>query len=35
MLVSKKKHDLLIKNYNELVDEGDMARKMYSPRKQP
>ncbi|QBZ69864.1 hypothetical protein [Enterococcus phage vB_EfaS_Ef5.4] len=26
MLVTKKKHDLLIKNYNELVDDRDTWR---------
>lgn len=29
MLVSKKKHDLLIKNYNELVDDRDTWQGRY------
>lgn len=30
MLVSKKKHDLLIKNYNELVDDRDTWKDSYN-----
>lgn len=30
MLVTKKKHDLLIKNYNELVDDRDTWKEAYN-----
>ena len=30
MLVTKKKHDLLIKNYNELVDDRDTWKDSYN-----
>lgn len=34
MLVTKKKHDLLIKNYNELVDDRDTWKEAYNESKQ-
>lgn len=33
MLVTKKKHDLLIKNYNELVDDRDTWKEAYNESK--